>query len=719
VIAFDDGATMVELAPLGSPGLVPMALAAALNVRVPASADALAAIARQYESAGAPIVLDNCEHVLEASRTTVQKLIGLCPGLRFLATSREPLRVPGEIVVRVPQLGLPASGEALTRESLLRSDAARLFVTRAMNARGGFKLDSAQTALVADIVRKLDGLPLAIELAAASAGVMDLTEIAARLDQRLSLPAGGAEGHHRTLRATMDWSYDLLEMPQQVVFASLAVFRGGWTLEAAESVINSRRALTRASAAELLTRLFEKSLISVESTESGVRYSMLETVREYALDRLGEAVWAPETRRRHAEWCLALAEAADEALKTREQLAWLTRLDAEHANMWAALNWAIDEARDAEIAARLIGAKRVFWQRRGHLREGAEITSRALALAGVGALASRTRGGLLLCAGMCAFFQARYRDARANIEAALDAFGKAGDLSGQANALIGLAQIAMYHDEYALAETYAQQALGHWTAVGDTWGIATAHSTRGYAVGRMASTDANTAAMGEAFIRAVEGFEACGDRFGLGAALNGLGGAALHTESHAEAEGYYQRSIRIHRELEDEEWVSRGLNNLGICARGRGDIPRALAYFEEVLEIRQRIGALFGIATLQYNVGDAVAALGDHTQALIRMRESVRLNLGYNDLHGMAQALAGIAAIWLDEGERAGVAARLLAFSAPHLGYPGPIAGGSEHLELENLIAHARAALGDEVFAVEWAAGAALDAASAAALGFS
>jgi tetratricopeptide (TPR) repeat protein len=198
--------------------------------------------------------------------------------------------------------------------------------------------------------------------------------------------------------------------------------------------------------------------------------------------------------------------------------------------------------------------------------------------------------------------------------------------------------------------------------------------------------------------------------------LNGLGGAALHVEDFAEAEGYYQRSLAIHRELEDEEWASRGLNNLGVSARGQGDTRRALGLFEEALQIRLRLGAVFGIATLQHNIGDALTALGDPEAANPHMRACVRLNLGYNDLHGLAQGLAGTARIWLAQNRRHADAARLLGFSAPHLGYPGPTAGGSDHVEFEEQLALARARLGEPGLAEAMAAGGRMPAAEAAAL---
>lgn len=720
ILAFDDGAAMVELAPISAGGrggasLVADAIAAALEVRVPARGDPIDAVLALRRDIRQLLILDNCEHVLGAAATAVRALLAGCPGLRILATSREPLRLADEHVLRAPPLSLPDPKAAQAREGVLASDAAQLFITRAMSVRGGFRLDAEASRHVAEIVRRLDGLPLAIELAAALSATMPLSEIATRLDDRFRLLVGGGapESHHRTLGAAMAWSYDLLNPAQQVVLQRMAVFRGGWDLGAAQQVAGDR-ALTREPMSDVLTSLFEKSLIQIESTPAGPRYVMLETVREYALGALSRTTLAREGFERHAKWAIDLAEETEPRLRGHGQMDWFGRLDLEHANLRAALNWLIDEARDAAGAARLAAALRTYWQRRARYREGADFTARVLAMPGATRLPAALRGGTALCAGIVLYYQARYRESNGLLESARDAFASAGLPREQAAALFGLAQIAMYHDRYDDAVALADQAEALSAQAADPWGAANAQLTRGYAIGRMARTAENTAAMRACFDVAREAFAGLGDRFGLGAALNGLGGAALHDEDYEGAERYYRDSVDIHRQLDDLEWASRGLNNLGICARGRGDDAAGLALFREALQIREGLGALFGIATLRFNIGDTLAALGDLEGALTHLRESIQLNLGYNDLHGLAQGLAGTAAIWLTQTIRVEDAARLLAFSAPHLGYPGE-AGGSENMEMGQRLTTARAMTGDAFDALA-REGASLSPAEAASL---
>ena len=701
VQAFEDGAAVVELAPLVSGSLVPQALAAALHVHEPSGGVLLDAIAHRCAGSQMLLILDNCEHVLASCEHLVTWLLTQCPQIHVLATSREPLGAPSEHVLRIPALNLPSHDDlSLTRASLLRSDAARLFVERAMGATGSFALGKAQIPLVAQIVRKLEGMPLAIELAAACARSMSLVEIATRLDDRFRLLVGssGDQTHHRTLRATMDWSYNLLSPPQCAVFMQLAVFRGGWTEQGAAAVCDLSRALTRDGLGDLLRQLVDKSLVTAESDAGDARFRMQESVREYALEKLRLSACEFEMNKRHAAWCLALAENSASALTGRAQLEWLDRMDAERANIRAALAWALDTDRDVSLSLALAGFLRPYWLRRAQYREGFDYAGRAidLALKKASATTSTSMSALSaaqLCAGMTAFYQARYRIAKAHLSEALAISKAAGNRYDQAHALNALAQVAMYHDEYERAASQARAAHALFEELRDVWGAATAQVTLGYAIGRMPWSGGHAAEMRIAFEHAMQGFSESGDRFGMGAALNGLGGVELHVERYDQAGAYYQQSLDIHRALDDQEWVSRVLNNLAECRRGLGDAPGAVAICERALAIRLRLGALFGIATLRHNLGMAYAQMQDYPRALEHLRESMRLNVDYGDVFGVAQAAAGIAGIWLERGVRTTDSARLLSFAAAHLGHPGAAFTGPDRTAFERHLALAHRAM--------------------------
>ena len=331
--AYPDGVWLVKLAPLSEEVLIPKAVAEALGVpERPAEpiADTLAEVLRDRQVL---LVLDNCEHLIGAAAGLVDKLLDSCPRLRILATSREALGVEGEVRWLVPSLSVPEIGRAPSSEELESYESVRLFVERARGREPAFSLSQHNALAVAEICRRLEGIPLAIELAAARVGTLSLGQIAQRLTDSLTLLTGGARtavNRQRTLKATLDWSHELLSEDEKKLFGRLSVFAGGWTLEAAEEV-GVGGGVEEDDILDVLSGLVEKSLVVAESDEGHrVRYRMLEPVRQYAQEKLEESGKAEELRRLHAEYFLALAEEADPELKGPQQKTWLERLEAEH-----------------------------------------------------------------------------------------------------------------------------------------------------------------------------------------------------------------------------------------------------------------------------------------------------------------------------------------------------------------------------------------------------
>ncbi|MGH2389011.1 MAG: ATP-binding protein, partial [Chloroflexota bacterium] len=413
---YPDGVWLVELAAQAEPVLVPGAVAAALDVREEPGRLLTATLQDSLRDRRLLLVLDNCEHLVAACADLAAALLRACPGLRILATSREGLQVSGECLWRVPSLTVPDPGHPLPPELTGSYEAVRLFVARARERRSDFTLNSQNARAVAEICARLDGIPLAIELAAARVGSLAVEGVAARLDDRFRLLTGGprtALPRQRTLRAALVWSYDLLSEQEQVLLDSLSVFVGGWTLQAAEAVCGVGGAegerlggsadlpdVGTWEVLDLLDRLVNKSLVQAEERAGGeVRYALLETVRQYGQERLSAAGDAEATRRRHLAYFLALAEEAAPRLTDPEQGVWLGRLEADHDNLRAALGWARDSGV-AEPALRLAAALWRFWATRGYLSEGRGWleavladseqrwpTARAMALNGSGILA--------------------------------------------------------------------------------------------------------------------------------------------------------------------------------------------------------------------------------------------------------------------------------------------------------------------------------------------
>ncbi|HEX8065988.1 MAG TPA: tetratricopeptide repeat protein [Thermoleophilaceae bacterium] len=429
---FSDGAWWVELAPIAEPQLVGQALAAALGVHPLPGQRPLDAAVAHLRDRRALVVLDNCEHLLGAVAEMADALLQGCAEVTIVATSRAPLGLPSETVWRVPSLSLPADSAPDADDALAVSDAARLFVERASRVHPGFAVTDATAPLLAEICEKLDGIPLAIELAAARVRLLSLEQIAAGLSDRFHLLTGGDRSglsRHRTLRASVDWSHELLSDEERTLFRRLAVFAGGFSLDALEPV-GAIDPAERSGALDVLASLVDKSLVVAEQDGAAVRYRMLETVREFALERLADGGELDAIRRRHAEYFLSRAEAAAPELMTARAGERLPDLDADAANLAAALAWT--SAAEPEWALRLCAALTFWWKARRMFAAADEACARALEAAGPAP--SSLRAQVLWTRGYLLTFAARYPEAIGTLREALETAEAVADRSTVARA---------------------------------------------------------------------------------------------------------------------------------------------------------------------------------------------------------------------------------------------------------------------------------------------
>jgi non-specific serine/threonine protein kinase len=567
---YADGVWLVELAALPEPGLVPGAVARALGLREEpgrAMLDTLAAYLRERHLL---LVLDNCEHLLDICAALASALLRACPHLRLLATSREALGLTGEHLYRVPSLSVPDPRHLPAPELAGTYEAVRLFVARARERRSEFALSAQNARAVAQICARLDGMPLAIELAAARVGAMSVETIAARLDDRFALLTGGARDalpRQQTLRATLDWSYELLGTVERVLLGRLAVFAGGWTLEAAEAVC-AGEGIDEGSVLDLLDGLAHKSLVQAdEEVEGELRYRLLETVRQYGQERLAAAGEAVEVQRRHAQWFLALAEKAEPQLKGAEQLAWLARLEREHDNLRAALRW-IREAGDVVSALRLAGALSRFWEVSGRLSEGQTWLDDLLALpAPEGPVALATRAKALQGTGVLAFRQGHYAQATRRAQGSLAVHRALGDTRGIAGALNTLGIVAIDQGDFARAAPLLEESLGLKRALGD--------------------------------------------RRGMAVALDNLAQVARHVGTPERASELLDQSLRLNRELGDMVSLATSLCNRGDLACDQRDYRWAADLYRESLALVERRGLGFLVAHCLEGLAQVVAVQGD------------------------------------------------------------------------------------------------------------
>jgi predicted ATPase len=382
---FRDGVWLVELAALADPELVPPTVCAVLHVKPQSCELPSATLTRALQFRKLLLVLDNCEHIVQGCAELTGALLRTCPELSILATSREPLGCVGERVWRVRPLSLPDPGEVVSPERVLASDAGRLFAERAGAARVGFAVTTHNAGAVDTLCRELEGLPLAIELAAARVGALGVKQITERLADQLNLLAGAAGGQparHQTLRAAIDWSYALLSEPERVLFERLSVFAGGCSLEAAE-VVCSGAAVEHARAFEILARLVNRSLVLADEEDGRMRYRLLEPVRQYAAEQLARAGEVIMLRDRHLEWCVALAERGEREIWLADQVDWMIRLEREADNLRAALSWSLVAAANVAAGLRIAASMMHFWDLGGHLFEGVRWLNSLLAAPGV------------------------------------------------------------------------------------------------------------------------------------------------------------------------------------------------------------------------------------------------------------------------------------------------------------------------------------------------
>jgi len=659
---FPDGVWLVPLAPVTDSALVPRAVAEAVAVRGTGGRPLIATLVAALASRRLLLVLDNCEHLIGACARLAETLLHACPNLRILATSREPLRISGEVIWRVPSLALPETGSRASPDSLVSVEAVALFLDRARARRADFTLTSQNVVAVAAICRRLEGLPLGIELAAARMGTLTPEQIGTRLDDALHLLGSGNRipPRQETLRATLDWSHALLSEGERALFRRLAVFAGGFGAEAAEGV-HGGEGLPRADVPALLSALVEKSLVEARLQFREARYRLLEPVRQYAWERLTASGEADSARRRHAHFFLELAEAAEPWLMSGGRDPWIERLALEQDNLRAALTWSrrAAEVSDREVSLRLTGALCWFWTLRGEANEGLDWAEAALAKGQDAAPAVRAK--VLYVAGELAWLSGQTAVARERAEESAALFRAIGDKRWLAYTLQSLPMVM----DHPMAGESTAESLRLFAEVGDAWGAALA----------MASLDLFTLITD-------------GDPMGRGRAR-------------------LEEALARWRALGDDWGTAQVLNMLGDLARSQGDDASAQARYEEALTLLRGRGLPGTVPSLLHNLGYLASRQGDTRRASRLFRESLTLFRDQGDQRGIADCLAGLAGALgaMKQPERA---VRLLGASDALRAMIGATVWPANAADHERNLRLVRGQLGEAAFALEWAAGRAL-----------
>jgi predicted ATPase/class 3 adenylate cyclase len=593
---FPDGAFLVTLAALKDPDLMPSAIAGVLGIREEGERQVVDRLHDALASKHLLIVLDNLEHLIQAS-PVVGEFLGTSPGLKILATSRVPLRIRAEREYPVPSLGLPPRKPLPPPEQLSQYEAVRLFIDRAQAIKPDFSVDAENAPAIAEICWRLDGLPLAIELAAARVRMLSPQAMLARLGKRLPLLVGGARDapeRQQTLRATIDWSHELLSPEDQILFRRLAAFAGGATLDAIEVVANANAELDVFTG---LDRLLEQNLLRQEVQPDGEpRFTMLETIHEFAQEHLEGANEAQAVQRRHAARFLAWAKEANDNLTGPEQIPWLQRLEAEHDNLRAALRTGLEADGEAELSLALTGTLSRFWFIHGHLVEGRGWLDRALEAGGDAP--SEVRSAAVQGAASLAWGQGDTARAEALYTQALELARDLGDAVGFATALGNLGLVAQSLGDYARARDYLDQAVQSFREQGDNRRIASALLNLGTVHQHL-----NEPSRAETiFEESLSLSRAVGNQRTSAYCLLNLAGVARDKRDDVRAESLLREALGLLRELEDKRGVASCLNSLGEMAWMRDDERAAAELFGGALVLFQEVGDTPGIAVCLENI---------------------------------------------------------------------------------------------------------------------
>ena len=659
---FRDGVWLVELAPLSDPNLVDQAVASTVQVREEPGRPILDTLADHLRDKDLLLVLDNCEHVLEACARLAHALLRACPNVKILATSREALGIAGETAWPVPPLSLPDPQRLPDLEHLSAYESVRLFIDRAAAVLPTFTVTKENAPWIAQVCNRLDGIPLAVELAAVRVKALSVEQIAARLDDRFRLLTGGSRTglpHHQTLRAAIDWSHNLLSDPERTMFRRLAVFAGGFTLEAAEAVCGGD-GIDASEVFDLLLRLVDKSLVVVEQHDDNARYRMLESVQQYGRDRLREAGEAETMRRPHRDWYLEFAERAEPMLVDAKQPAWLNRLEVEHPNLRAALTYSV-ESGGTDEALRLVGALWRFWAVRGYFEEARRWLEAALK--GSGDASPGFRAKALNAAGYVALSRGDPRTARSMLEESLSLHRQLGAPAGIAIALSNLGATALQQGDLATARSFLEESL---------------------AIRRQ-----------------------LGDRVDIAVSLNELGGAVLEQGDYATARSLLEESLMLRRQLGDTAGMAVLLNNVGLVAIRQGDYAVAQSYLRESLRLSGEVGDQWLNAAVLDTLGDLARAQGDDGEAQSAYRESLAIYRRLADHRGIAHCLRGLAAVAGMRGQHRR-AAQIFAASEALREADHAALSQSERDEDDRYVAAARAGLGEGAFGEAWTEGRAM-----------
>jgi predicted ATPase/class 3 adenylate cyclase len=640
--AFEHGVWFVELAPLADPELISQTILAAIGINELSDRSPQELLKDYLCEKVTLIVLDNCEHLIEASSKVVNTLLNAAPALKILASSREALGVPGELSYSVPSLTLPDPKHLPPVETLSQYEAVRLFIDRAILVSAHFKVDKDNAPFIAQICYRLDGIPLAIELAAARIKMMSAEQISARLDDRFRLLTGGARTalpRQQTLRALIDWSYGLLTETERVLFRRLSVFMGGWTLEAAEAVCNGD-GVESDEIMDFLGQLVNKSLVGViECADCSImRYRMLETIRQYAREKLVEAGDSESIHQRHLAYFLKLAEQAGPELSRSNQVLWLNRLGDELDNLRLAAEWALSS--DIKAGLRLMVASAPFWTARGN---PFELTERLKELLDGYSTEDALRARALMLYAWQIAIQNDFPQAHKLIDQSLQLSRRISDRPDEAFSLMGLGVLTTTMGDQEHGIRIVEQSLAIYQELGDKLGQAEA-------IGWLTLNHNDLERSKSLAVVSLQLYRELGHLHGIAISLGDLARRTIWGGDFSSPVPWMEEARRLFRELSDQAGEANILQTYGTWSYWQGDYAQASAYFTESIELADRRGVTFFSLWSRASIAYVFLRQGNVAKARELFSSCAGICLKTENVIGLVFTIEGLSSMHLNHG---------------------------------------------------------------------
>lgn len=636
---YSNGVFIAEMAQISDPSLVIQTLMNCLGVNEVKGQSQELTLAEFLKDKEMIIILDNCEHLINECAELAEKLLIKCRKLKIIATSREALNSSGERTYRVPPLSLPDPNLKNSPEKLTQYEAVRLFIERALVINQEFRVTNENAPALAQICFQLDGIPLAIELAAARINVLSPEGIKDRLEDRFKLLTGGkrtALPRQQTLRALIDWSYDLLSEKEKLLWQRLTIFSGGWTFEASEKVCSDEM-LDEYEILDLLGNLIDKSLVKATETDHTFRYSMLETIRKYGNEKLNESGKRNELQEKHFNYFFDLARDSETGLTGNEQKEWINKIALENENIRECLNWSLTNKQESSLKMSVALGK--FWELRSHFTEGLETMRKCIDISEDADLIWKAKA--IYWTGFFYIHQGKYAESKKYLNQCLAIFNETNNKEGEALTMISLATIGLFETDYTNLFLYSEKSLNLSKEINNSSYIA--RNKQNMALGLMQQGKHEAAR--SMFQESIIVYRELNDHVQLAKIIGNIGALEYLLSNFDKARSAFEESLKIRQELGDRQGISISLSNLGSVAYMIKDYDESERRLQESLEISEELGDKRILVTTIGTLGSIAIDIGDYSKAVKLHCRSVEIANEIGDKYSMAKGIEGFAMI--------------------------------------------------------------------------